>query len=70
MSRQFADPLVSTAWLAQHLDAPDVRIVDASWFMPGSPRDAKAEFAESALMLSPKSGNKFMELLAAAFLTK
>ena len=46
MSRQFADPLVSTAWLAQHLDAPDVRIVDASWFMPGSPRDAKAEFAE------------------------
>ncbi|PHY13221.1 3-mercaptopyruvate sulfurtransferase [Caulobacter sp. B11] len=39
------DPLVSTAWLAEHLDAPDVRIVDASWFMPGTPRDPKAEFA-------------------------
>lgn len=39
-----ADPLVSTAWLADHLDAPDVRIVDASWFMPGTPRDPKAEF--------------------------
>jgi thiosulfate/3-mercaptopyruvate sulfurtransferase len=31
------DPLVSTAWLADHLDAPDVRIVDASWHMPGTP---------------------------------
>jgi thiosulfate/3-mercaptopyruvate sulfurtransferase len=39
-----ADPLVSTAWLADHLDAPDVRIVDASWFMPGTPRDPKEEF--------------------------
>jgi thiosulfate/3-mercaptopyruvate sulfurtransferase len=38
------DPLVSTAWLAEHLDAPDVRIVDASWFMPGTPRDPKEEF--------------------------
>jgi thiosulfate/3-mercaptopyruvate sulfurtransferase len=38
------DPLVSTAWLADHLDAPDVRIVDASWFMPGTPRDPKEEF--------------------------
>jgi len=39
-----ADPLVSTAWLADHLESPDVRIVDASWFMPGTPRDPKAEF--------------------------
>jgi thiosulfate/3-mercaptopyruvate sulfurtransferase len=38
------DPLVSTAWLRDHLDAPDVRIVDASWFMPGTPRDPKEEF--------------------------
>ncbi|MBI1684359.1 3-mercaptopyruvate sulfurtransferase [Caulobacter hibisci] len=38
------DPLVTTAWLADHLDAPDVRIVDASWFMPGTPRDPKVEF--------------------------
>lgn len=39
------DPLVSTAWLAEHLDAPDVRIIDASWFLPGSDRDPKAEYA-------------------------
>ena len=37
------DPLVSTEWLADHLDAPDVRVVDASWFLPGEDRDAKAE---------------------------
>ena len=45
MDRNRPDPLVSTSWLAEHLDAPDVRIVDASWFMPGSDRDAKAEYA-------------------------
>jgi thiosulfate/3-mercaptopyruvate sulfurtransferase len=39
------DPLVSTAWLADHLDAPDVRIIDASWFLPGETRDPKAEYA-------------------------
>lgn len=39
------DPLVSTAWLAEHLNAPDVRIIDASWFLPGSDRDPRAEYA-------------------------
>lgn len=34
--------LVSTGWLAAHLD--DVRLVDASWYMPNEKRDAKAEF--------------------------
>lgn len=37
--------LVSTEWLAQHLNAPDVRVVDASWYMPQLKRDPKAEFA-------------------------
>ena len=40
------DPLVSTDWLAARLDRDDVVIVDASWFMPGTPRDAAAEYAE------------------------
>lgn len=35
--------LVSTAWLAAHLD--DVRVVDASWYMPNERRDPAAEFA-------------------------
>ncbi|ENZ83879.1 3-mercaptopyruvate sulfurtransferase [Caulobacter vibrioides] len=39
-----SDPLVSTAWLADHLDAPDVRVVDASWHMPAAQRDPAKEF--------------------------
>lgn len=37
-------PLVSTEWLAEHLDAPDVRIADTSWYLPQAGRDAKAEY--------------------------
>lgn len=38
------DDLVSTQWLAEHLDEPDLAVVDSSVFMPGSGRDAGAEF--------------------------
>lgn len=38
-------PLVSTEWLAEHLAAPDVRVADASWYLPQANRDAKAEYA-------------------------
>lgn len=37
--------LVSTDWLAARLTAPDLRIVDASWHLPGADRDARAEYA-------------------------
>ena len=36
--------LVSTDWLAAHLNDPDLRILDASWHMPGSGRNAQAEY--------------------------
>ena len=36
--------LVSTDWLAAHLEDPDLRILDASFYLPGTPRDAKAEY--------------------------
>ena len=41
-----SDPqlLVTTDLLQAHLSAPDVRVVDASWHLPGSERDARAEF--------------------------
>lgn len=45
MSYANADALVSTEWLAAHLDAPDVRVVDASWYLPAMNRDPKAEYA-------------------------
>jgi len=38
--------LVSTDWLAAHIDRQDVVIIDATWFMPGTPRDARAEYVE------------------------
>ena len=34
--------IVSAEWLTQNLD--EVRVVDASWYMPDDKRDAKAEF--------------------------
>ncbi|SMF04907.1 thiosulfate/3-mercaptopyruvate sulfurtransferase [Tistlia consotensis] len=37
--------LVSTDWLAEHLSAPDVRVVDATYFLPIEGRDARAEYA-------------------------
>jgi thiosulfate/3-mercaptopyruvate sulfurtransferase len=38
------DPMVSVDWLAQHLNAPDIRVIDASSFMPGSDRNARGEY--------------------------
>ncbi len=38
------DALVSTDWLASHLDAPDVRVVDASYYLPHEGLDARQEF--------------------------
>ena len=37
-------PVVSSAWLAAHLGQPDLRVVDATWYMPAAKRDAHAEF--------------------------
>ncbi len=36
--------LRSTAWLAERLDAPDVVVVDGSYYLPTMNRDAKAEY--------------------------
>ena len=36
--------LVSADWLAAHLDDPDLRIIDGSWHMAASGRDARAEY--------------------------
>lgn len=46
MPSSLEEPIVSVAWLAERLSAPDIRILDATWFMPGDPRDAKALFEE------------------------
>ncbi|MGH6811470.1 MAG: 3-mercaptopyruvate sulfurtransferase [Methylocella sp.] len=37
---------VSTTWLAENLSAPDVAIIDGTFFLPDEKRDAKAEYLE------------------------
>jgi len=46
MSYTNPEALVSTEWLAAHLSAPDVRVVDGSWHMPAADRDPRAEYDE------------------------
>lgn len=53
--------LVSTEWLAAHLDDPDLRILDASWHMPAAGRDARAEYAAAHL-----PGAQFFDIDAVA----
>ncbi|PZQ97886.1 MAG: 3-mercaptopyruvate sulfurtransferase [Cereibacter sphaeroides] len=36
--------LVSTAWLEAHLSDPDLRVIDASWYLPDAGRDPKGEY--------------------------
>ncbi len=48
--------LVSTEWLAAHLNDPDLRIIDATWFLePG--RDARAEYMDAHI-----PGARFFDL--------
>ena len=39
------DPIVSTEWLAAELPGADLAVLDATWYMPGDKRDARAQFA-------------------------
>jgi thiosulfate/3-mercaptopyruvate sulfurtransferase len=41
---EFPTPLVTTEWLAAHLSHPNVRILDGSWYLPQSERDARSEY--------------------------
>ena len=49
MTRATDDPttLVSTEWLAAHLKDPDLRILDASWYMPADARDTRSEYNDA-----------------------
>jgi len=41
------EALVSTEWLAAHMNAPDVRIVDATWFLPSDERKGRDIYDEA-----------------------
>ena len=38
------EALVGTEWLAERLGAPNLRVVDATFFLPGAGRDAREEY--------------------------
>ncbi len=48
MTTDYANPdsLVSTDWLAAHISAPDIRVVDATWNLPGH-GSAHAEYSQA-----------------------
>ncbi len=39
-----SQPFVSTAWLQEHLNDPDLVVVDGSWYLPTQNRDPQAEY--------------------------
>lgn len=47
MSADDPKTLVSTAWLAAHLKDPDLRILDASYYLPAMKRDGRGEYNAS-----------------------
>ena len=51
------DSLVSTQWLAGELGAADLKVLDATIFLPGSGRDARAEYQTGHI-----PGAAFMDL--------
>ncbi len=51
------DSLVSTEWLAGALGARDLKVLDASWHLPATGRDAAAEFAAEHI-----PGARFLDL--------
>ncbi len=44
MSYANPDSLVSTEQLARRLDAPDLRVVDATWYLPSQGKNGRAEY--------------------------
>lgn len=49
--------LVSTQWLAARATSPDLRLIDASWYLPDMNRDAREEYAEAHI-----AGARFLDL--------
>ena len=42
-------PLVSAAWLASNLKSPNLKVVDASWYLPAMKRVGRTEFIEKRI---------------------
>jgi thiosulfate/3-mercaptopyruvate sulfurtransferase len=49
VNAQDLEMLVEPAWLARELEAPDLRVIDASWYLPAAGRDGRAEYEAAHL---------------------
>jgi thiosulfate/3-mercaptopyruvate sulfurtransferase len=49
--------LVSTEWLSMRLPSPDLRVIDASWYLPDMGRNAREEYNAAHI-----PGARFLEL--------
>jgi thiosulfate/3-mercaptopyruvate sulfurtransferase len=49
MAYKNKNALVSTKWLAENLTKANVKIIDASWYMPAEQRNPSAEFVDAHL---------------------
>ena len=47
MTQDDPKTLVSTGWLADHLQDPDLRVLDATWYLLPETRDPRAEYEEA-----------------------
>lgn len=57
----YPGPVVSAEWLAEHLDDPSVRIVDATVHLPDTGRNAKAEYSQEHI---PRAGFFDLDVIA------
>jgi len=57
----YTGPVVSAEWLAEHLDDPSVRIVDATVHLPDTGRNAKAEYSQEHI---PRAGFFDLDVIA------
>ena len=55
--KNYMEQLISTQWLADHMAADDLHIVDATYFLPEEGRDAGAEYAAAHI-----PGARYMDL--------
>lgn len=42
-----ADPLVTADWLESRLAEPEIRVLDATWYLPGTGRDGRSAYCEA-----------------------
>jgi thiosulfate/3-mercaptopyruvate sulfurtransferase len=57
MTEVLMESLVSTDWLAEHLDEPDLAVVDASWHMPASGGSGHEEYLKAHI-----PGARFLDI--------